>query len=197
MNDEEFQYQWLGYGNIKSDLWFIGIEPGGENKGYNGKGCSKYLLENGSSFYLGDSLPASDQSEVFRRCEEVAESAGYGRNYFLSNMSPIASRGVDNHAETDGRLKSYQNLLYQAYKQYRPQAVVFHGKGSRYNRGFDHWGLGNIFDLANVERKGKEIVEFVGANILLCDNFSPEWNKGEGWRVQSAALSEKLRAWRT
>ena len=201
MNDKDGLYKWLGYGNIQSKLWFIGIEPGGPNEGYK----ESNLLPD-KPFYTQPITEDMHSVPVFSRCKEVSEKSGYGDDYFLSNMSPIARRNAaQSNATDENKLREYQKLLFDESKINKPEAIIFHGKGGRYARGFYHpaWGLEKTFELTDVERKytkyfkNRTIVEFYEKNtlILLCQNFSRNRNSNESWMRQSEKLSTILKEW--
>jgi len=176
----EKMYRWLGYGDIHSPLWFIGIEPGGDLKGYE---KINELDDNplGNNLYcLDPNLPSNSKStKVWDNCKYIAEKVGIN-HYFLSNMSPIPHSSLQVNQQADlEKLESYQNLLYLAYQAQKTKPIViFHGKGVRGSRGFykykfhEKFNLGKASEILKIKNSTDTIHKFGDTKIILCRNLS-------------------------
>ena len=193
----EWMYRWLGYGDIRSPLWFVGIEPGGRLEGYSRDEPPARHSLGSEYFHVVETRPEGGGTRVWSRCKDIAAKAGFGSDYFLSNMSPIPSRdAVQANGASPDRLNDYHELLYLAYRTFEPRAVVFHGKGERGRRGFYSHGLNATFKLGNspqqikVDARGHTIHKFSPERILLCGNFSRGVSAG-----MLEAVSGTLQEW--
>lgn len=131
---DEYLFRFIGYGDLKSPLWFVGIEEAGaQGKPPRCKEHVCLLLPSGSYRY-DPKLPKTNEARLWRKYQTISERAGNGSNFFMSNMAPLARSGI-NEKLIGIDFASYRNqvrqrripALRELIEQFRPRAVIFHG----------------------------------------------------------------------
>ena len=138
----EHRFRFLGYGSLKSPLWFIGIEEGlPKGKSLTSKEPCKHstlVLPTGLHCY-DPHLPVAEgvESSVWRICREVAKQAGSEGHYFMSNMAPLPRNAMAmRHPDLDEDAYRKQIIdqriptLAALIQKFLPRAVVFHGRSA-------------------------------------------------------------------
>ena len=143
MDDEDRSYlfRFLGYGNPASPLWFVGIEEGGEQGQLPVRGAHRPIELPSGRYFHDPKLPTipSDARpwRIWRKYRDIAERAGTGSNYFISNMAPLGRpstnvklMGVDGASYRDRVRRERIPALRELAGQFQPRAIVFHGSGA-------------------------------------------------------------------
>lgn len=137
-NEQAYRLQFLGYGDPRSRVWFVGIEEGG-NFNETQPAAHKGLRVGDLQLTYDPTLPAATgrESSVWRISRQLAQGAELGSGYFLSNMAPfprpsiqtpLAGINADLHMQLVREVRI--PLLGAAIQELRPAAVVFHGKSA-------------------------------------------------------------------
>lgn len=149
-NEQAYRLQFLGYGDPRSRVWFVGIEEGG-NFTETHRATHAGLEVGDLQLTYDPSLPVATgrESSVWRICRHLAQVAGVGSGYFLSNMAPFPRpsistpvAGIEPGAYVQLVREARIPLLGSVIQEFRPAAVVFHGKSAWRNyRVREHFGL--------------------------------------------------------
>ncbi len=149
-NEHTYRLQFLGYGDPRSRVWFVGIEEGG-NSNETQPATHQDLQIGDLQFTYDPTLPVATarESSVWRISRQLAQAADVGCGYFLSNMAPFprpsirtALAGLKADVYTQLVREVRIPLLGAAIQELRPAAVVFHGKSAwRSYRVREHFGL--------------------------------------------------------
>lgn len=135
-NEQTYRLQFLGYGDPRSRVWFVGIEEGG-NFTETHRATHAGLQVGDLQLTCDPSLPVATgrESSVWRICRHLAQVAGVGSGYFLSNMAPFPRpslstpvAGIEPGAYVKLVREARIPLLGAAIQEFQPAAVVFHGR---------------------------------------------------------------------
>jgi hypothetical protein len=88
-----YLFQFFGYGNPESPLWFIGIEEGGASGGIPTAGSHSSVTLPSGIYHFDPNLPCESEtakSPLWAKYRNISARAGNGVNYFMSNMAPLA-----------------------------------------------------------------------------------------------------------
>lgn len=127
----DYRFNFFGYGDLASPLWFIGIEEGGDLH-------SNAVFDSpkipGTHYFYDPNMPTK-AAQLWGVYRNIARAVG-ASSYFMSNMGAIAKPtdagdrsmlpGDYTALVRQGRIP----VLRQLIERYRPRAVVFHGKGA-------------------------------------------------------------------
>ena len=149
-SEQAYRLQFLGYGDPRSRVWFVGIEEGG-NFTETHRATHEGLQVGDLQLTYDPTLPGATgrESSVWRISRHLAQAAGVGSGYFLSNMAPFPRpsiltplAGIEAGAYLQLVREARIPLLRAAIQVFQPAAVVFHGKSAwRGYRVREHFGL--------------------------------------------------------
>lgn len=124
----DYRFRFLGYGNLKAPLWFIGIEEGGPVESNR---VHEQTQVPGMDAIYWPQLP-TESAPLWSRYRNIA-AAATAPDYFMSNMGAIAkpterSRLHIPAVEYVERVRTRRiPLLKELVETFRPRAVIFHG----------------------------------------------------------------------
>lgn len=171
--DIDYLFRFVGYGDPRSRIWFVGIEEGGQTE--SPVTVAHRKIDSLRAYY-DPSLP-SGKNSVWRICSEIASACGQSNRYFLSNMGAIARKsertrlyGIDEYAYSERVATERIPLLKELSERYQPRSsvIIFHGKGA-----WERYRVREIFGISTHDSgRIKTAVTFPERNTtVLLTNF--------------------------
>lgn len=167
----DYLFKFVGYGDPKGQLWFVGIEEGGPT-GEPRKGEHLPITYLGA--YYDPRLPEGTNA-VWRICSEIAHACGVGDHYFLANMGPIARpkekarlTGIDERTYIARVTSERIPMLRKLSEQPKRPVIIFHGKGA-----WTRYGVRETLGLISPNAaSGERVIVYRRERILLTNFFS-------------------------
>lgn len=169
--DEWFSF--LGYGCPDSLLWFVGIEPGGDQAFEPMPPQDKYRFNNMDLLY--DKNIPEDKNRVWNVSKELASICK--QDYFMSNIAPLPRPneniklvGINNIKDYRARVISERVPRLKSIHESNPKRVtVFHGAGAR-----SIYKVLEAFDLNlnDSQREDTGLIIYETKRLIFTHNFS-------------------------
>lgn len=185
-DDVDYMFKFAGYGNPESRIWFIGIEEGkrtDEGENMRGPARDSHRRISSSEAYYDPELPElsnPNKSSVWKICAEIAAQCGLPNSYFRSNMGALP-RKMERSALNGLNERDYVNrvateripMLRKLSGEFKPAAIVFHGRGA-----WTRYRVCEIFGLNPPDRASStRVIAYLEQRILLTNFFSRGWRR--------------------
>ncbi|MBS7455715.1 hypothetical protein [Coralloluteibacterium stylophorae] len=200
--DIDYLFRFVGYGDPKSRLWFVGIEEGQQGGPDAVKPPARSSHENverdGPELHHDPTLPSGESNRVWAMCRGIAQACGIP-SYFMSNIAPVARRnirvilpgGLDSRAYRQRVQNERVPLLGKLLREQQDRVAVFHGKAGWRTHGV----IGQLCDEEEVESLdgAPGVLVCHPRRILLANTFA----YGRRWISESdqRAIEHQVDAW--
>lgn len=200
--DLDAWFSFIGYGDPKAPVWFIGIEEGGDQDSI-GPDTSHEAWTFGKETLTHDGLPEGHNLvwDTARELMEQASAPGTPAAYFLSNIAPVPRRnisvqhhGLDQAAYKKRVITERVGRLRRIAESPDAPIMVFHGvaawRGYRVLQQFE-------LDEREVRSRNTGVPQGLMVvdrpRMILCPTFS--WGRRHFADEQRLDVIKRLREW--